>query len=201
MATDTTACARPATCSVAQTPPYRKPVYTARFPAVHPPTGTTPFGRKGLRVAKQGYLAPNDHGGAGGQVTFSYCRSLYALALKIPPKLSSHIASRPPSLHPLFVITPIQQARQSPRTSACGMGERIPTDWGLRGECRRAPLAWLPCGWTWTSGPPTSPRPTASRLHLGPATGAGEFHPEEGPQLAWGEPSRSASGGTLIPRP
>jgi hypothetical protein len=26
----------------------------------------TPFGRRGLRVAKQGYLAPNDHGGAGG---------------------------------------------------------------------------------------------------------------------------------------
>jgi hypothetical protein len=36
---------------------------------------TTPFGRIGLRVAKQGYLAPNDHGGAGGQVAFSYCRS------------------------------------------------------------------------------------------------------------------------------
>jgi hypothetical protein len=30
-------------------------------------------------VAKQGYLAPNDHGGAGGQVAFSYCRILYAL--------------------------------------------------------------------------------------------------------------------------
>jgi hypothetical protein len=41
-------------------------------------------------VAKQGYLAPNDHGGAGGQVAFSYCRSLYALALMFPPKLSSH---------------------------------------------------------------------------------------------------------------
>jgi hypothetical protein len=44
-----------------------------------------------LRVAKQGYLAPNDHGGAGGQVAFSYCRSLHALALMFPPKLSSHI--------------------------------------------------------------------------------------------------------------
>jgi hypothetical protein len=41
-------------------------------------------------VAKQGYLAPNDHGGAGGQVAFSYCRSLYALALMFPPKRSSH---------------------------------------------------------------------------------------------------------------
>jgi hypothetical protein len=41
-------------------------------------------------VAKQGYLAPNDHGGAGSQVAFSYCRSLYALALMFPPKLSSH---------------------------------------------------------------------------------------------------------------
>jgi hypothetical protein len=51
---------------------------------------TTPFGRRGLRVAKQGYLAPNDHGGAGSQVAFSYCRSLYALALMFPPKLSSH---------------------------------------------------------------------------------------------------------------
>jgi hypothetical protein len=40
-------------------------------------------------VAKQGYLAPNDPGGAGSQVAFSYCRSLYALAL-FPPKLSSH---------------------------------------------------------------------------------------------------------------
>jgi hypothetical protein len=40
-------------------------------------------------VAKQGYLAPNDHG-AGSQVAFSYCRSLYALALMFPPKLSSH---------------------------------------------------------------------------------------------------------------
>jgi hypothetical protein len=41
-------------------------------------------------VAKQGYLAPKDHGGAGSQVAFSYCRSLYALALIVfPPKLSS----------------------------------------------------------------------------------------------------------------
>jgi hypothetical protein len=47
-----------------------------------------PLREKG--VAKQGYLAPNDHGGAGGQVAFSYCRSLYALALMFPPKLSSH---------------------------------------------------------------------------------------------------------------
>jgi hypothetical protein len=38
-------------------------------------------------VAKQGYLAPNDPGGAGSQVAFSYCRSLYALAL-FPPKLA-----------------------------------------------------------------------------------------------------------------
>jgi hypothetical protein len=29
-----------------------------------------------LRVAKQGYLAPNDHGGAGGQVAFSSAESL-----------------------------------------------------------------------------------------------------------------------------
>jgi hypothetical protein len=41
-------------------------------------------------VAKQGYLAPNDHGGAGSQGAFNYCRSLYALALMFPPKLSSH---------------------------------------------------------------------------------------------------------------
>jgi hypothetical protein len=50
-------------------------------PGVKPSTGqmqnSTPFGRRGLRVAKQGYLAPNDHGGAGSQVAFSYCRSLY----------------------------------------------------------------------------------------------------------------------------
>jgi hypothetical protein len=52
---------------------------------------TTLFGRRGLMVAKQGYLAPNDHGVAGGQVAFSYCPSLYALALMFPPKLSSHI--------------------------------------------------------------------------------------------------------------
>jgi hypothetical protein len=44
-------------------------------------------------VAKQGYLAPNDHGGAGSQVAFSYCLSLYALALMFPPKLSSHLTS------------------------------------------------------------------------------------------------------------
>jgi hypothetical protein len=50
-----------------------------------PVSSTTPFGRRGVRVAKQGYLAPNDHGGAG------YCRSLYALALMFPPKLSSHL--------------------------------------------------------------------------------------------------------------
>ena len=35
-------------------------------------------------MAEQGYLAPHDHG-AG-----SSCRSLYALALMFPPKLSSH---------------------------------------------------------------------------------------------------------------
>jgi hypothetical protein len=35
-------------------------------------------------VAEQGYLAPLDHG-AG-----SSCRSLYALALMVPPKFSSH---------------------------------------------------------------------------------------------------------------
>jgi hypothetical protein len=35
-------------------------------------------------------ITPNDHGGAGSQVAFSYCRSLYALALMFPPKLSSH---------------------------------------------------------------------------------------------------------------
>jgi hypothetical protein len=54
--------------------------------------------RRGLRVAKQGYLAPNDHGGAGGQVAFSYCRSLYALALMFPPKLSSHTTG-PSAVH------------------------------------------------------------------------------------------------------
>jgi hypothetical protein len=57
---------------------------------------TAPFGGRGLRVAKQGYLALNDHGGAGGQVAFSYCRSLYALALMFPPKLSSHSVSSDP---------------------------------------------------------------------------------------------------------
>jgi hypothetical protein len=36
------------------------------------------------KVAEQGYLAPLDHG-AG-----SSCRSLYALVLMFPPKLSSH---------------------------------------------------------------------------------------------------------------
>jgi hypothetical protein len=45
---------------------------------------TTPSGR----VAQQGYLAPLDHG-AG-----SSCRSLYALALMFPPKLSSHCTAR-----------------------------------------------------------------------------------------------------------
>ena len=40
-------------------------------------------------MAKQGYLAPQDNSGAGSQVAFSYCRSLYALALLFPPKLSS----------------------------------------------------------------------------------------------------------------
>jgi hypothetical protein len=44
---------------------------------------TTRSGRKELRVAEQGYLAPLDHG-AG-----SSCRSLYALALLYPPKVSS----------------------------------------------------------------------------------------------------------------
>jgi hypothetical protein len=43
-----------------------------------------PFGRRGLRVAEQGHSAPLDHG-AG-----STCRSLFALALMLPPKLSSH---------------------------------------------------------------------------------------------------------------
>jgi hypothetical protein len=28
-----------------------------------------------VRVAKQGYLAPQDHSGAGSQVAFSYCRA------------------------------------------------------------------------------------------------------------------------------
>ena len=45
-------------------------------------------------MAKQGYLAPKDHGGAGSQVAFSYCRSLYALALMFPQKLSSHTHGR-----------------------------------------------------------------------------------------------------------
>jgi hypothetical protein len=45
-------------------------------------------------VAKQGYLAPNDYGGVGGQVAFSLCRTLNALALMFPPKLSSHKTKR-----------------------------------------------------------------------------------------------------------
>jgi hypothetical protein len=44
----------------------------------------TPSGRRGSSVAEQGYLAPLDNG-AG-----SFCRSLYALVLMFPPKLSSH---------------------------------------------------------------------------------------------------------------
>jgi hypothetical protein len=40
-------------------------------------------------VAEQGYLAPLDHG-AG-----SSCRSLYALALVFPPKLSSRTPGAP----------------------------------------------------------------------------------------------------------
>jgi hypothetical protein len=60
-----------------------------------PVSSTTPSGRRGLRVAKQGYLAPQDLSGAGSQVAFSFCRSLYALALLFPPKLSSHtVANR-----------------------------------------------------------------------------------------------------------
>jgi hypothetical protein len=39
-----------------------------------------------LRVARQGYLAPNDHGGAGGQVAFSYCRSLYGTSVDVSTK-------------------------------------------------------------------------------------------------------------------
>jgi hypothetical protein len=66
---------------------------TLRGPlGARPLTGRTPLslppssGRRGLRVAEQGYLAPLEHG-AG-----SSCRSLYALALMFP--LSSHMMER-----------------------------------------------------------------------------------------------------------
>jgi hypothetical protein len=45
---------------------------------------TTPFGRRGLRVAEQGFFSTTR------TCAGSFCRSLYALALMFPPTLSSH---------------------------------------------------------------------------------------------------------------
>jgi hypothetical protein len=71
---------------------HSKGLATLALRACDPVGLTTPSGRRGLSVAKQGYLAPQDPSGAGQLSCFSFCRSLYALAMLFPPKLSARKA-------------------------------------------------------------------------------------------------------------
>jgi hypothetical protein len=104
-------------------------------------------------VAKQGYLAPQDHSGAGSQVASSYCRSLHALASMFPPKLSSHtslcvaglerlasIATRRPRVcSSRRALTPLAASpRRSPRSRSLPRPPRNhpqPSAGSLRVEC------------------------------------------------------------------
>jgi hypothetical protein len=95
---------------------------------------TTPFGRRGLRVAKQGYSAPNDHGGAGGArggtptTWFLHSRCMHSLYWAWPLQCG-HGARAPfvqssrwhtlPLLRCFFLDPPLPCARRLPLPLLC----------------------------------------------------------------------------------
>jgi hypothetical protein len=120
-----------------------------------------------LRVAKQGYLAPQDHLWCRQLSCFSFCRSLYALPLLFPPKLSSHVRTTlSPQRSPHSCTRPVCSQmnwlliwwyEHVLYEHACAMPLPSPSERALRHRATR------PATLAWRNPPPSSLSASPSR--------------------------------------